>query len=82
MSDKKKMATSVCYLDEAASIDEQNQKNLIETAKEFGFHILFASPTPLTTVKYCIRIEKQNNKNIISSKQWIRLDDITEVAND
>ena len=82
MSDKKKMATSVCYLDEAASIDEQNQKNLIETAKEFGFNILFASPTPLTTVKYCIRIEKQNSKNIISSKQWIRLDDITEVAND
>lgn len=82
MSDKKKMATSVCYLDEAASIDEQNQKNLIETAKDFGFNILFASPTPLTTVKYCIRIEKQNNKNIISSKQWIRLDDIAEVSND
>lgn len=82
MSDKKKMATSICYLDEAASIDEQNQKNLIDAAKEFGFNILFASPTPLTTVKYCIRIEKQNGWNHISNKQWIRLEDLSEESDD
>lgn len=82
MTDKKKSVSSVCYLDEAASIDEFNQKNLIKAASDFGYNILFASPTPLTTVRYCVRIEKQNGKNIISNKQWIRFDDIDEVDND
>ncbi|SHH70720.1 hypothetical protein SAMN05720761_1231 [Fibrobacter sp. UWCM] len=82
MTDKKKSVSSVCYLDEAASIDEINQKNLIKAASDFGYNILFASPTPLTTVRYCIRIEKQNGKNIISNKQWIRFEDIDEVDND
>lgn len=70
MSSRSKRVTSVCYLDEAASIDDENQKNLIATAKEFGFNLLFASPTPQNTVRYCVSIVKRNNKNVVTRKQW------------
>ena len=74
MTEKRNRISSICYLDEAASIDETNQKNLIEAAKEFGFNLLFASPTAQTTAHYCIRIEKRNNMNVVTDKQWIRLE--------
>lgn len=70
MTSRSKRVTSICYLDEAASIDDENQKNLIATAKEFGFNLLFASPTPQNTVRYCVSIAKHNNKNTVSRKQW------------
>lgn len=70
MSSRNKRIVSVCYLDEAASIDDENQKNLIATAKEFGFNLLFASPTPQNTVRYCVSIVKRNNKNVVTRKQW------------
>ena len=76
MTDKKNATTSICYLDEAASIDEENQKKLIAAAREFGFVLLFASPTAQTTVRYCIRIEKRNNRNVATDKQRITLDPI------
>lgn len=76
MTDKKNATTSICYLDEAASIDEENQKKLIAAAREFGFVLLFASPTAQTTVRYCIRIEKRNNRNVVTDKQRITLDPI------
>lgn len=81
MTDKKNATTSICYLDEAASIDEENQKKLIAAAREFGFVLLFASPTVQTTVRYCIRIEKRNNRNVVTDKQRITLDPI-EVHNE
>lgn len=81
MTDKKNVTTSICYLDEAASIDEENQKKLIAAAREFGFVLLFASPTAQTTVRYCIRIEKRNNRNVVTDKQRITLDPI-EVHNE
>ena len=81
MTDKKNATTSICYLDEAASIDEENQKKLIAAAREFGFVLLFASPTAQTTVRYCIRIEKRNNRNVVTDKQRITLDPI-EVRNE
>lgn len=81
MTDKKNATTSICYLDEAASIDEENQKKLIAAAREFGFVLLFASPTAQTTVRYCIRIEKRNNRNVVTDKQRITLDPI-EVHNE
>ena len=76
MTDKKNATTSICYLDEAASIDDENQKKLIAAAREFGFVLLFASPTVQTTVRYCIRIEKRNNRNVVTDKQRITLDPI------
>ena len=81
MTEKKNVTTSICYLDEAASIDEENQKKLIAAAREFGFVLLFASPTVQTTVRYCIRIEKRNNRNVVTDKQRITLDPI-EVRNE
>lgn len=76
MSDKKKAAMSICYLDEAASIDTPNQKSLIAAAKNFNFNILFASPTVQNTAHYCIRVEKRNTRNIITRKQWQRFEEL------
>ena len=76
MSDKKKTAMSICYLDEAASIDTPNQKSLIAAAKNFNFNILFASPTVQNTAHYCIRVEKRNTRNIITRKQWQRFEEL------
>lgn len=76
MSDKKKAAMSICYLDEAASIDTPNQKSLIAAAKNFNFNILFASPTVQNTAHYCIRVEKRNSRNIITRKQWQRFEEL------
>jgi hypothetical protein len=61
---------TICYLDEAASLDDANQISLIDTAKEFGFNLLFASPTPQNTVHYCVPIEKRNGKNLVTRQHW------------
>ena len=78
MSDKKKSAMSICYLDEAASIDTPNQKSLIEAAKRFNFNILFASPTVQNTAHYCVRVENRNSRNIITRKQWQRFEELVK----
>lgn len=70
MLDKSHKVQTICYLDEAASLDDANQESLISTAREFGFNLLFASPTPQTTVRYCVPISKQGSKNVISRKHW------------
>jgi len=44
MQDPRKTIKTACYLDEAASLDQRNQRNLIEIAEEFGFTLIFASP--------------------------------------
>lgn len=69
MSDKSERVMSVCYLDEAANLDAENQRNLILSAKEFGFNLLFASPEPQTTARYCIAVGHIGNRNIITEKQ-------------
>lgn len=81
MSSQNKRVTSVCYLDEAASIDDENQKNLIATAREFGFNLLFASPTPQNTVRYCVSIAKRNGKNVITPKQWQIFEELKPAVN-
>lgn len=70
MFDAKHKTRTVCYLDEAASLDDANQVSLISTAKEFGFSLLFASPTPQNTVRYCVPIEKRGKKNLVSRQHW------------
>jgi len=68
MQDERKKIHTVCYLDEAASLDQHNQRNLIATAKEFGFALIFASPEAQITAHYCIPIKTVNGKNEISHK--------------
>lgn len=70
MFDAKHKTRTVCYLDEAASLDDANQESLISTAREFGFSLLFASPTPQNTVRYCVPIEKRGKKNLVSRQHW------------
>jgi hypothetical protein len=70
MQDPRKTIKTVCYLDEAASLDQHNQRNLIEIAAEFGFTLIFASPEPQVTARYCVPIGTTNGKNHISRLNW------------
>ena len=68
--DKRHEVRAVCYLDEASALDVRNQKILIDTAEEFGFALIFASPTPLVTARYCVPISRHHGMNQISQKSW------------
>ncbi|MOA31039.1 hypothetical protein D3C78_1521740 [compost metagenome] len=52
------------------ALDGPNQKSLIDTAAEFGFALIFASPAPLATARYCVPISRHNGHNQISRKSW------------
>lgn len=70
MQDNRKKIKTVCYLDEAASLDQPNQRSLIETANDFGFSLIFASPEAQITAKYCVPIRTLAGKNYINTKDW------------
>ncbi|MGL6070205.1 hypothetical protein, partial [Craterilacuibacter sp.] len=70
MQDQRRPIRGVCYLDEALALDARNQRSLIDTAAEFGFSLIFASPAPLTTVRYCVPIHHRHGSNLISSQSW------------
>ncbi len=70
MQDKRQTVRAACYLDEALALDGPNQTSLIETAAEFGFALIFASPAPLATARYCVPISRHNGFNQISQKSW------------
>lgn len=78
MQDERKRIKTTCYLDEAASLDQRNQRNLIETAAEFGFALIFASPEPQITARYCVPIGSVNGKNYISRLNWQILEPLSE----
>ncbi|WP_022947054.1 hypothetical protein [Methylohalobius crimeensis] len=78
MQDQRHQVRAVCYLDEALALDARNQTHLIETAHEFGFALIFASPAPLTTVRYCVPIQHHNGKNHISRQSWQVLESLSE----
>lgn len=80
MQDKRHAVQAVCYLDEASALDQRNQRNLIETAQEFGFALIFASPTPLVTARYCVPIVSREGHNHISRKHWQILEALEEPA--
>lgn len=80
MQDPRKGIKTACYLDEAASLDQRNQRNLIETAAEFGFSLIFASPEPQITARYCVPIGTINGKNHISRLNWQILEPIEEAV--
>ena len=70
MQDKRRNVQAVCYLDEALALDARNQKSLIDTAADFGFALIFASPSPLATARYCVPIIHRAGKNHISQRSW------------
>lgn len=70
MQDQRRPIQGICYLDEALALDARNQRSLIETAAEFGFSLIFASPAPLTTVRYCVPIHHRQGSNQISRFSW------------
>ncbi|TIC80353.1 hypothetical protein E5K04_12320 [Crenobacter intestini] len=70
MQDQRRPIRGVCYLDEALALDARNQRSLIDTAAEFGFSLIFASPAPLTTVRYCVPIHHRHGTNQISRQSW------------
>jgi len=70
MQDQRRPIQGICYLDEALALDARNQRSLIDTAAEFGFSLIFASPAPLTTVRYCVPIHQRNGSNQISRFSW------------
>ena len=77
MQDKRYPVQAVCYLDEASSLDQRNQRNLIETAQDFGYALIFASPTPLITARYCVPIGSHEGYNQINRKSWQILEPLT-----
>jgi hypothetical protein len=80
MQDKRHQVQAICYLDEATALDQRNQRSLIETAREFGFTLIFASPTPLLTVRYCVPITVQGGYNHISKKHWQELEPLSTAS--
>lgn len=70
MQDPRRPVQGVCYLDEALALDAKNQRSLIETASEFGFSLIFASPAPLTTARYCVPIVQREGMNLIGRSGW------------
>ncbi len=82
MLDPRKTIKTACYLDEAASLDQRNQRNLIEIAAEFGFTLIFASPEPQVTARYCVPIGTTKGKNHISRLNWQILETLSDADMD
>jgi hypothetical protein len=80
MQDKRHQVQAVCYVDEASALDVRNQRHLIDTAAEFGFALIFASPTPLVTARYCVPITTINGDNHISWRSWQILEPLSDAA--
>jgi hypothetical protein len=80
MQDKRHNVQAVCYLDEASALDQRNQRSLIETAQDFGYSLIFASPAPLVTARYCVPITSSSGYNNISHKSWQILEPLDESA--
>lgn len=80
MQDKRHRVQAVCYLDEASALDQRNQRSLIDTAEDFGFALIFASPAPLVTARYCVPITTQGGWNTISRQHWQLIEPLPEPA--
>ncbi|PHI37775.1 ATPase [Pseudoalteromonas sp. GCY] len=64
------------YIDEAADIDPQNQKAIIETALSFGFVPIFASVKPQISCDYLVPIRSvaKGSQNWVDEKDWIEVE--------
>ena len=70
MQDTRHNVQTICYLDEALALDARNQSSLIDAARHFGFSLIFASPAPLATARYCVPIHHSAGRNHISKQSW------------
>ena len=63
------------YIDEAADIDPQNQKAIIETALSFGFVPIFASVKQQISCDYLVPIRSvaKGSQNWVDEKDWIEV---------
>lgn len=77
MQDKRNAVNTTCYLDESATLDSRNVRNLIETAGEFGFSLILAAPVAAPAARYCVPISRRSGRNSISRKDWEILDPLT-----
>lgn len=68
------------YLDEAANIDDKNQKAFIETALNLGFVPVLASVKPQTTANYLIDIEAgiEPEGIYIDDEDWYEFEELTD----
>jgi hypothetical protein len=80
MQDKRYPVQAAGYLDEASQLDQNNQASLIATARDFGFTLILASPSPLVTAKYCVPITNRNGANHISRQHWQIIETLEEGA--
>ncbi len=83
LSDKEQRQFRIpIYIDEAADIDPQNQRAIIETAYSFGFVPLFASVKPQLSCEYIVPIRTLTNgsTNWVDEKDWIQVIDKQETT--
>lgn len=80
MQDRRHQVQAICYLDEASALDPRNQRHLIDTAAEFGFALIFASPTPLITSRYCVPISSHGGENQIGRRSWQTIEPLETLA--
>ena len=68
------------YGREASALDQPNQRSLIATAQDFGYALIFASPAPLVTARYCVPITSRDGYNDISHKSWQILEPLVDIG--
>lgn len=78
MQDQRRPIQGICYLDEALALDARNQRSLIDTAADFGFSLIFASPAPLVTARYIVPIQHHDGHNQISRLNWQIIEPLEE----
>lgn len=68
------------YIDEAADIDPQNQRAIIDTALSFGFVPIFASVKPQISCQYLVPIRTLNDgtTNWVDEQDWIVVEQLTD----
>ncbi len=70
------------YLDEAATIDPQNQDTLIEQGLNMGFVPILASVKPQVAATYCVKIDTPTDGHgiVINERDWVELEKKEAVA--
>lgn len=73
LRDPRHEVRAAAYLDEAARLDEANQRSLIAAAESFGFSLIMAAPSQLVTPAYCVPIDKVGNNSRIEETRWMQI---------
>jgi hypothetical protein len=62
------------YVDEAADLSEQNQRNIIDLGKQFGFVTILASVKPQQVADYWVGLQQQSDGKIyVDRDDWFNL---------